>query len=197
MLKSALAGGLLVALSSVPSFAVTVGFEGITKTGGYTLYDDGGFSSQGFDFKMTHGYLIDGEYWWSKYYEAQNGTDILVHDDKGSLTISAGGDAFSFASVEAGQYWGQLRTDDIVVTGIAKNGVERVQTIDSKRGFQTQYFNGWTDLVSLSFSGNGYGAYDNFVLSRDTFAAVPLPASALMLLSGLGLLGGMRLTRKS
>lgn len=196
--KSRVFAFVLMTVAAASAHAVTVDFEGLGQTGGFKNFDHSGFSDQGFDFDLSHGHIIDNEFWYMNNYASTNGTDWLMHDDAGGdLTVSAGGSLFSLTSVDAGQYKNKKNSDDIQVTGYLENGSTVSQTISSKSGFQTNVFTGWTNLLEVTFSGNGYGTYDNFVLSTVTTTAVPVPTPILMLTSAMGLLGIAGFRRKS
>ncbi len=178
--------------AAVPANAVSVDFEGLAKTGGYTYYRDSGFSSNGFDFNLSYGFAIDSKWWYTRYYASNNGTDWLMHNHFGDLDVKAtNGELFSLTSVDAGQYAARKNTRDVVVTGYRGDGTSISQSIIAKADFQTISFAGWTNLSKVTFSGNGYGTYDNFRLSLASVTAVPLPVPALMLVSGLGVMAAV------
>ena len=182
---------------AAPAQAVTIDFEDIGRKGGFAHYDDSGFSTEGFDFHLSHGHHIDNEFLFIEGYASTNGTDWLMHDDLGDMTVSAGGATFELAAVDAGQYRNKKNSEDIQVTGHRQDGSTIAQSIISKSGFQTISFSGWTNLVRLTFSGNGYGTYDNFVLKTVSTTAVPVPSPLLMMASALGLLGFARYRNNS
>jgi len=170
VLKSRLAAIALTtvtALAATSAKAATVTFEDIANSGSYSNYDNAGFSTQGFDFHLSFGNIIDSRFWVANYYATKNGTDWLMHNDKdGDLTVSAGGSLFELSSVDAGQIWNRKNSKDIEVTGYLQNGTTVSQTIMSKSNFKTVVFDEWNHLWKVTFSGNGYGAYDNFVLKK-------------------------------
>ena len=196
MLNVRICCAALALFAAAPSQAVTVDFEDIAKTGGYVYYKDSGFSSAGFDFNLSYGFAIDSAFKYTKHYASNNGTDWLMHNSYGVMSVtSSDGGAFSLKSVDAGQWRTSSKTRDVVFTGVFEDGTSISQSIAAKGQFETNFFAGWDNLFRLNIRGNGYSTYDNFVLEPGSVAAVPVPAGMLLLGSALGL-AGVRFRRK-
>lgn len=176
--------------------AITVDFEDIAASGSYTYYNNNGFTSQGFNFTVSQGFVIDSNFRYMRNYASNNGTDWLMHYSTGTMSVDLGGKLFNLTSLDTGQYRRARRSSDVVVTGTQVDGTLLTQTLTSKGQFETVEFVDWDNLVQIEFTGNQYTTYDNFVFEDPT--KVPVPASlALMasVLGGLGLVGWRRKTR--
>lgn len=185
MSKSFILASIAAFFTAAYAHAVTVDFEGIADSGGYVHYDNAGFSSEGFNFKLSNGFVIDGDFWYAPRYASYNGTDWLMHNSYGDLVVDHGGAQFSLLSFDAGQYRHKKRSSDVIVTGTQADGTRLFQTISAKSSFQTIDFSGWNYLVELEISGNGYTNYDNFVVESTKVTNVPLPRSVVLMIMGL------------
>ena len=196
MLNLRMCAAVAALFAAAPAYAVTIDFEDIASSGSYVYYKDSGFSSDGFDFNLSYGFAIDSAYKYTKYYASNNGTDWLMHNSFGNMSVTASdGGSFSLKSVDAGQWKKKKNTRDVVFTGVYADGTSISQTIAAKAQFETSFFTGWDNLSKLSILGNGYSTYDNFVLEAGSVAPVPVPAGVLLLGSAVGL-AGIRFRKK-
>lgn len=149
-----------------------------------------------FTLQTGHGHYADSQHsailggsW------ANNGTDWLLHDNSGPMTVfKIGAQPFALNSIDATFYAtsfnGTALDHNIVVTGALFGGgtVTTTLTIDDNVSFQTFTFDSsWSSIVGVSFVNSaGRMAYDNIVVDA-VAESVPEPAAIAVL--GLGLAG--------
>ena len=195
MNKTGLISAALLALASFNANAVVIEFENIAPAGWYTNYNGNGPSEDGFDFVLDHGHLISGTFSSSSYnnHNANNGTDWLMHDSYGVLSVTSSGGPFSIQSLDYQSFGGSSGFTN--VTGFFAGGGSIMTQINFTPYWDTFTFDAnWTNLSSIQFQGAGFyqHAYDNFVMNE---TAVPAPGALALL--GLGLVSlGLR-RRKS
>ncbi|MBG6178725.1 hypothetical protein IWQ55_006592 [Labrenzia sp. EL_208] len=191
MFKKLALVALLTSLSG-PALAVTLDFEGIlgNTTNCCNTYNGNGPSKDGFNLVLSHGHVIKYNY---GGYQNHNGTDWLMHDSGGNMTLTSDHGPFSLDKLDHASYLaGSLA--QAVVTGYLNGGGTVTKTLSTSGVFSTIVF-GWTNLLSVTFDAQtSRNAYDNIVVNKAT--VVPLPAALPLLAGGLGLLGFMGWRRK-
>lgn len=139
-------------------------------------------------------------------------TNLMIHDNGGqnannALTMANGGSAFSISSVSLAEGFvnfgaalvhvvGNLSGGGTVTVDFTLDGI--IDGVGGVNDFQTFNFGGgWTDLVSVTFSGVGGTANEHAFAVDDinVNAAVNVPEPAMLGLMALGL-AGLGFTRR-
>ena len=122
----------------------------------------------GYTYELTGGGLIKG---------IQAPTSETVNDSDGYIVTLPDGTTFTLTA-------GQLVKLDEGVTSFVLSGIDPSLMLDP--------LDNSTFVLGLMFEGTGTGSKVSqtaLVVDTDSFSAVPLPPTALLMLSGLGLLG--------
>jgi PEP-CTERM motif len=160
---------------------------------------------QGFDFASTDGFnhVASGHF---SAAVSHNGTSFLVvsPNSTGALQMSNNGQLFSLTSFDADTFVHIQGITTIVVTGTLNLGGTVTQTfltdsIGDGPGplvdFQTFSLVGFTDLVSVEFSGNKAFTVDNINVTGST-APIPEPATIMLFGGGLMSMGAIARRRR-
>lgn len=116
----------------------------------------------------------------------------LVVNPGTETTLSAGGASFSLSGL-----WFNLLGAQTTLTLTANDGNRVVLSWPTQTGHSVNLGDIFANITSLTFtSDKGAVRVDNLAVSDLTPAPIPLPASAALLLAGLGAFAGLR-RRKS
>lgn len=187
--KSGLLAALLVGTGSASAAVVT--FEDIASPGSVTTYHDAGFTSQGFDFLLDHGHVIDSAYA-PGVYTFGDGSDWLMHDYPGPMQVSKnGGGLFSLLQFDYGSFINVGNAYSATLTGYYGDNSTIAVVLSLTPGVKTQFLSpAWSNLALLEFAGYNTQAYDNFVFGPAS--DVPEPASLALVGIGLAAFLGLR-----
>lgn len=185
--------GLLSALAffTGSATATVITFEDIASPGSLTTYHDAGFTTQGFDFLLDHGHVIDAAYAPGSH-TFGDGSDWLKHDYPGPMQVTkSGGGLFSLQQFDYGSFYNYTTVYTFTVTGYYADNSTISMVLGLTPGVSTQVLSpAWSNLALLEFAGYNTQAYDNFVFGPSS--DVPAPASLALVGIGLASLLGLR-----
>jgi hypothetical protein len=177
-------GGVVLMACALSSQATTISFTGAPEGGVFTNPTNSGngpsqYTSQGYKFYATG---VDGHFHQNVY-----GPDsLLMHTNYGNTTqntwilsqvTNSLFDLTSFTMNEGSLSW----ITNLGTTGTTSAGLNNVN------------LHGISSITFSLLSGNGDGSMDQFVVQA---SAIPEPASAALLLAGLGVMGAVARRRK-
>lgn len=182
----------LLLVATYQAHATVITFDDFPTSDLTYLYGSGGFTSQGYNFSLTEGYIFFPP---ATPGYSTNGTTSL---DLGGTVIvtSAANRPFSITSIDLATV-AAFQTSTVMFTGIDYSGNKVVQSFilnssgsSNPYALSTSYLNGFTDLVSFTMqlvsNPNSQITYfsfvDNIVINDTT--DVPEPSS--LPLFGLG-----------
>ena len=191
---------------TVAAGATTLAFDGEPPANGPNHFTESGFNI------VTNGDLASGSSWCAPPCP-DNGTQFILFTTNESMTITAsGGGAFDFLAFDGAEahfgltsFWAThiraigTRADMSVV--FQDFELDFVQDATGPMAdFQAFTATGFTNIISLTLSGNGslqnWSSIDNVELGPATLGAVPLPAPFALLGAGLAGLGVARRKRR-
>jgi hypothetical protein len=180
--KNLLLASAISVMAATAGSSMTLDFDDLTPaSGGIDI--SGGFDYEGYTFSGDHPSFI-----WEGTSPNANGTNNLIAGYDAVVTITkTGGGTFDFLSADMViSFYDPSLTETIFVNGVA---------YDLTTSLTTFNFN-LTNVSSVTITSldQGYWSADNLVFGAT--AAVPLPASAVLLAVGAAGLFGMR-RRKS
>lgn len=172
----------------LPASAAVLTFDGLSGELG-SFYTESGFTLNADDdssfYSITEADVAAGY--------SYTGSETLMNDYATATTLtSANGSVFNLTSIDlaeafnGGALYATTVTFDAVYSDGATYSFDR--TTDGIDGAETFTFGAeLTNLASLSFGDDTYIQFDNI-----TASAVPVPSSILLLVTGTGVLVGIR-----
>jgi len=181
--KLALAVALAVGIGQ-PAHAAIIDFEELS--GGS---QGSSLTTQGFVFSSTHNFWLNSS--------GANGTKTLSEYEGATVTVSAvGGGLFSLTSLDYADIFniGEGFHQVAFVFNTASGVISTTRATDWPAGMQAETFNiagisSFSYVSTSEFPGEGAIQLDNLVLTLDTAAAVPEPATWAMMFAGFGIVG--------
>lgn len=197
---SALVAPALVCVAGA-THAASVTFDDLAPTGNAIRT---AVTSDGFDFTGDHFHIIDtfdprlvssGSFYLAAEAAGALGKSVTMTDSTGALFTLNGLDVaelwlpseslndFLDVTLIGNQFGGGVLSTSIRLDGI-RDGVGGVPD------FQTVVLTGWTNLMSVTISGqNASGGFGDYSIDSLSVNVVPEPGSLALMLLGLGVLG--------